>query len=86
MWLGHIKIFSKTTGPILIRLITNHPLGEWIQLCSGDAFLQGEIIAKSKSTLKYFEFFSQHQQAKFNQTLYKSFLDKGNSKGQVFFK
>jgi hypothetical protein len=25
--------FSRTTGPILTRLATNHPLGEGIQVC-----------------------------------------------------
>jgi hypothetical protein len=25
---GHLKIFSRTTGPILTMLGTNHPLGE----------------------------------------------------------
>jgi hypothetical protein len=25
---GHLKIFSRTTGPILTRLGTNHPWGE----------------------------------------------------------
>jgi hypothetical protein len=28
---GHLKIFSKTTGPILTALITNHSWGEGIQ-------------------------------------------------------
>jgi hypothetical protein len=31
---GHLKIFSRTTGPILTRLYTNHPWGEGIQVCS----------------------------------------------------
>jgi hypothetical protein len=25
MWWNHLKIFSRTTGPILIRLGTDHP-------------------------------------------------------------
>jgi hypothetical protein len=33
---GHLKIFSRTTGPILIRLGTNHPWGEEIQICSNN--------------------------------------------------
>jgi hypothetical protein len=27
MWWGHLKIFSRTTVPILTRLGTDHPLG-----------------------------------------------------------
>jgi hypothetical protein len=46
----HLKIFfSRTTGPILTRLGTNHPWGKWIQVCSNEgdcALLQGEVIAK----------------------------------------
>jgi hypothetical protein len=45
---GHLEIFSRTTGQILTRLGTNHPLVKGIQVCSneGDIRLQGEIIAK----------------------------------------
>jgi hypothetical protein len=43
---GHLKIFfSRITGPILTRLGTNHPWGEWIQICpnEGDcSYLRGE--------------------------------------------
>jgi hypothetical protein len=44
---GHLKIFSRTTGPILTRLGTNHPLVKRIQICSkkGIALFQGDIIA-----------------------------------------
>jgi hypothetical protein len=44
----HLKISSRTTGPILTRLCTNDPWRERIQVCSneGIAPLQGEIIAK----------------------------------------
>jgi hypothetical protein len=46
---GHLKIFfSRTTGPILTRLGTNHPWGrgfKFVQM-KGIAPLQGEIIAK----------------------------------------
>jgi hypothetical protein len=31
-----LKIFSKTTVPILTRPIKNHPLGEGIQVCSNE--------------------------------------------------
>jgi hypothetical protein len=41
--------------------------------------LQGEIIAKSKNTLKFLKNLLQNQQAKINQTWYKFFLSKGNS-------
>jgi hypothetical protein len=27
---GHLKIFSETTGPIVTRLITNHPWGIFV--------------------------------------------------------
>jgi hypothetical protein len=30
----HLKIFTRTTGPILTRLGTNHPWREGIQVCS----------------------------------------------------
>jgi hypothetical protein len=49
MGLGHLKIFfSRTTGPILSRLGTNHPWVKGVQVCSkeGIALFQGEIIAK----------------------------------------
>jgi hypothetical protein len=40
--------FSRTTGPILTRLGTNHQWGKGIEIVKmkGIAFLQGEIIAK----------------------------------------
>jgi hypothetical protein len=44
---GHLKI-SRTTGPILTRLGTNHPWGrglEFVQM-KGIVPLQGEIIVK----------------------------------------
>jgi hypothetical protein len=45
------------------------------------AFLQGEIIAKSKNTLKFFKnLLLQNQQANFNQPWYKSSLGNGDSK------
>jgi hypothetical protein len=31
---GHLKIFSRTRGPILTKLGTNHPWREGIQVCS----------------------------------------------------
>jgi hypothetical protein len=34
---GHLKIFfSRTTGPILTKIGTNHPWGEGIQVCSNE--------------------------------------------------
>jgi hypothetical protein len=36
MGLGHLKIFSRTTGPILTRLSTNHPWVKRIQVCSNE--------------------------------------------------
>jgi hypothetical protein len=44
----HLKIFSRTTGPILTRLGINHPWGrgfKFVQM-KGIALLQGEIIGK----------------------------------------
>jgi hypothetical protein len=46
---GHLKIFfSRTTGPILTRLGTNHPWVKGIEVFQrkGIAPLPGEIIAK----------------------------------------
>jgi hypothetical protein len=45
---GHLKIFFRTTGPILTRLGTNHPLGRGLKFVQMKdiAPLQGEIIAK----------------------------------------
>jgi hypothetical protein len=34
MGCSHFKIFSRTTGPILTRLGTNHPWVKGIQVCS----------------------------------------------------
>jgi hypothetical protein len=36
MGCGHLKIFSRTTWPILTRLDTNHPWVEGIQVCSNE--------------------------------------------------
>jgi hypothetical protein len=45
---GNLKIFSRTTGPILTRLGTNHPWVEGFKFVhmKGITPLQGEIIAK----------------------------------------
>jgi hypothetical protein len=41
---GHLKIFfSRTTGPILSRFITNHPWGKVIQVCSN----KGGVLSSS---------------------------------------
>jgi hypothetical protein len=48
MGLGHLKIFSRTTGPILTLLGTNHPWGrgfKFVQM-KGIALMQGEIMVK----------------------------------------
>jgi hypothetical protein len=46
--LGNFKIFSRTTGPILTRLGTNHPWGRGFKFVQAKeiALLQGEMIAK----------------------------------------
>jgi hypothetical protein len=49
MGCGHLKIFfSRTTGPILTRLGTNHPWGRGFKFVQMKriALLQGEIMAK----------------------------------------
>jgi hypothetical protein len=44
---SHLKIFSRTTGPNLTRLGTNHPwMGFKFVQTKGITLLQGEIIAK----------------------------------------
>jgi hypothetical protein len=45
---GHLKIFSRTIGPILTRFGTIHPLVKGIQVCSnkGDSPSPWEIMAK----------------------------------------
>jgi hypothetical protein len=50
---GLLKIFSRTTRPILTRLGTNHPWGKWIQVCSneGDCPSPRGGNSKSKNTL-----------------------------------
>jgi hypothetical protein len=53
---GHLKIFfSRTTGPILTRLATNHPYVEGIQMCAneGDNPSPRGGNTKSKNTLKF---------------------------------
>jgi hypothetical protein len=44
----NFNFFSRTTGPILTKLGTNHPWGEGILIVQmkGIALLQGEIITK----------------------------------------
>jgi hypothetical protein len=45
---GHLKIFSRTSGPILTRLGTNHPWGrkfKFVQI-KGHVLFKGEIITK----------------------------------------
>jgi hypothetical protein len=53
---GLLKIFSRTTGPILTRLGTNHPWGELFKFVQIKwiAPLQGEGIRKE---YKYTEIF-----------------------------
>jgi hypothetical protein len=33
---GSFKIFSETAGPIITRLISNHPWGKGIKVCSNE--------------------------------------------------
>jgi hypothetical protein len=81
---GHLKIFfSRTTGPILTRLGTNHLYMGGIQVCSnegdnpsqrGDYSERMKIHSNFKKNLLL-----QNQLTKFNQTWYKLSLGKGNS-------
>jgi hypothetical protein len=80
--LGHLKIFSRTTGPILTRLGTSHPREEKLKIFSkkGIANLQGDVIAKRKNRMKSFKnLLSQNQLAKINQTSNKLSIGEGNS-------
>jgi hypothetical protein len=46
---SHLKIFlSRTTGPILARLGTNHPWGEGIQVCSNEGDSPSPRVDNSK--------------------------------------
>jgi hypothetical protein len=70
---GHLKIFfSRTTGPILSRLGTNHPWRERIQvsLKEGDSSSpRGDNSERVKIHRKLKKkFLLQNQQAKINQT------------------
>jgi hypothetical protein len=51
---GLLKIFFRTTRPILTRLGTSHPWEERLKFVQikGIAPLQWEVIAKSKNTMK----------------------------------
>jgi hypothetical protein len=72
---GHLKNFSRTIGPILTRLGTNHFWLKGIQFCSkeGDSSSpRGDNSKRVKKTLTIFKnLLLQNQQAKFNQTWYK---------------
>jgi hypothetical protein len=74
--------FSRTTGPILTKLGTNHPWGEGIQVCSNKGDYPSSRGDNSKR-VKIHNFFKnlllQNQQAEFNQTWYTLSLGKGNS-------
>jgi hypothetical protein len=77
---GHLKIFSRTTVPILTRL--NHPWEKWIQISSndGNCYSPRGDNSKSKNILKMFKtILLQNQLAKINQSWYKLSLGEGNS-------
>jgi hypothetical protein len=76
---GHLRIFSRTIGPILIR---NYPWVKGIKVCSkeGDSpSAKGDNSKNSKNTLKIFKNLLQNQQAKINHTWYKLLLGEENS-------
>jgi hypothetical protein len=70
-----LNFFSRITWSILIRLGTNHPWMEGIQVClnKGDSpSPRGDNMRKNKYTLKFLKnLLLQNQLAKFNQTWYK---------------
>ena len=76
--------FSRTVGPILTRLGTNHSLGEGIQVCSNEGDCPSPRGDNSKRVKIHRIFLKnlllQNQRPKFNQTWYESFLGKWNSK------
>jgi hypothetical protein len=53
---GHLKIYSRTTGPILTRLGRNHPWGEEIQVCLNEGDCPSSRGDNSE-TKKYTEIF-----------------------------
>jgi hypothetical protein len=82
----HLKIFSRTTGPILTRLGTNHSWVKGIQVCSkeGDCpSLRGD----NSERVKYIEF---KKKTFFSRTTGHNSIKLGTNhpwvKGQVFFK
>jgi hypothetical protein len=80
---GHLKIFSRTTGPILTRLGTNHPWREMIEVSvkEGDSPSQrGDNSKRVKIHRIFFlNLLLQNQQAKINQTWYKLSFGEENS-------
>jgi hypothetical protein len=52
---GHLKIFSRTNGPILTRLGLNHSCAEGIQICSDEENCPSPRGDNSKG-VKYTEF------------------------------
>jgi hypothetical protein len=80
---GHLKIFfSRTTGPILTRLGTNHP---WrvrilVSLKEGDSSsLRGDNSERVKIHKIFKNLLLQNQLAKINQTWYKLSFGEENS-------
>jgi hypothetical protein len=67
---GHLKIFSRSIGPIITRLDTNYPWVKGIQICSkeGDSSSPRGDNSKSKNTLKIFKIKSSPEPACQNQS------------------
>jgi hypothetical protein len=80
---GHLKMFfSRTTGPILTRLGTNHPWRKRIQVClkEGDGpSLRGDNSERVKIHKILKNLLFQNQPAKINQTWYKLSFGEENS-------
>jgi hypothetical protein len=58
---SHLKIFSRTAGPILTRLGTNHPSVNGIQVWSKDGdslFSRGDNSERVKMHRKFLKIFS----------------------------
>jgi hypothetical protein len=78
---GHLKVLSRTTGPILTRLSTSHQGRGGIKVCSNkrdSSSPSGDNSERVKIHWQYLKISSPEQQAKFNQTWCKLFLGEGN--------
>jgi hypothetical protein len=70
------NFFSRTVGPILTKLGTNHPWGEGMHVCAneGDCPSPRGDNSKRVKIHRFFLNLLQNQQAKFNQTWFTASL------------